>query len=156
MYFQDLRSSYGPRFERAIRISEPCFQKLVGIVSGAMPTNGPSVACRVFMGLRYYAGGSYLDVCSLSGVSHTTFFESVWKFTAAVLNAPELQKRMPLWDVDWLRHTAAGFQRRGNSPLNNIFWAIDGIAIRQEQSSLSNVLRPKSYWCRKGFFELNV
>lgn len=154
--FEDVSRFYGRRFHRAVRMSEQCFLRLVEIVRPYMPTRGVPLECRVFMALRYYAGASYLDVSAVTRTSQTTFFDTVWDFTDATLSAPELQMEMPLWEADWRRRAAAGFQKRGNSPLNNIIGALDGIAIAQEQPSIADVACPKDHWCRKGFFALNV
>ena len=97
------------------------------------------------MSLRYFAGASYLDVCSIHGVSKTTFYDCVWDFVDAMLLSPGLQMRMPLWNSDWRRKTAAGFQSRGDNPLKNIIGALDGIAIRQEMPSYTEVICPRDY-----------
>lgn len=154
--FEEVQSRYGRGFRRAARMSKPCFLRLVEIVRPYMKAHAVPLACQVFVSLRYYAGASDLDVCAATGVSRTVFYEIVWDFTDAVLCAPELKLRMPLWEAAWRERTAAGFQRRGNSPFANIIGALDGIAVRQEQPSVADVTCPKDYWCRKGFFSLNV
>lgn len=149
--FPELRSRYGRRFQRAARMSEPCFLRLVEIVRPHMRRHDASLASQVFVALRIFAGASYLDVCDATGVSAATFYEIVWEFSDAVFRAPAMKKRMPLWEVARRQQTAAGFQKRGDSPLNNIIGALDGIAIRRERPSLGDVTCPKDYWCRKGF-----
>jgi len=156
--FEYVRASYGPRFHRAVRMSEPCFAKLVDVLRPHLPSSPRSLspALLVLVALRYYAGASYLDVCALAGLSTSTFYAAVWEFTDAVLSTPELQMIMPVWDAEWRQRTAAGFQRRGDSPLRNIIGALDGIAVRQERPTAAEVMCTKDYWSRKGFFALNV
>ena len=89
-------------------------------------------------------------------MSKTTFYDCVWDFFDDMLLAPGLQMQMPLWNADWRRKTAAGFQARGDNPLTKIIGALDGIAIRQEMPSYTEVICPRGYWNRKGFFPLNV
>ena len=115
-----------------------------------------SPALRVLVALRYYAGASYLDVCDLAGLAPSNFYDAVWTFTDAVISTPELQMSMPVWDAAWRRRTAAGFQRRSDSPLRNIIGSLDGIAVRQERPTAAEVTCTKDYWSRKGFFAYNV
>jgi len=64
--------------------------------------------------------------------------------------------RMPLWDAEWRRQTAAGFQARGFNPLNNIIGDLHGIDIRQYTPSCKQVTSPADYWNRNGFFAMNL
>lgn len=78
-------------------------------------------------------------------VSHSSFFYIVWDFTGAVLRAPELKLRMPLWDAAGRSRTAAGFESRWNIPLDNIIGALGDVAVRLEQPSVSDITCPKDY-----------
>jgi len=80
----------------------------------------------------------------------------VWTFTDAVMSTTELQMSMPVWDAGWRRRTAAGFQRRSDSPLRNIIGSLEGIAGRQERPTAAEVTCTKDYWSRKGFSAYNV
>jgi len=154
--FETIRDAYGSLFRRAMRMSEASFTLLVDTLRPILPVGRVEAEARVSMSLRYFAGASYLDVCSIHGVSKTTFYDCLWDFVDAMLLAPELQMRMPLWNAAWRRETALGFQARGDNPLINIIGALDGIAIRQEMPAYTEVACPKDYWNRKGFFALNV
>jgi len=63
---------------------------------------------------------------------------------------------MPVWDAGWRQRTSAGFRRRSDSPLTNVIEALDGIVVRQDRPTATEVTCPKDYWSRKGFFALNV
>jgi len=156
--FERVLAAYGPLFHRAVRMSKPCFLNLVDTLRPRLSTSPHALSptLLVFLALRYYAGGSYLDVCAVSGVSSSAFYEAVWTFTDAVLDTPDLQMSMPVWDQAWRQRTTAGFQRRSDSPLNNVIGALDGIVVRQERPTAAEVACPKDYWSRKGFFALNV
>ena len=156
--FEYVRASYGSRVHRAVRMSEPCFAKLVDVLHPHLPSSPHSLspALRVLVALRYYAGASFLDVCALAGLSTSTFYNAVWELTEAVLSTPELQMIMPVWDAKWRQRAAAGFQRHGDSPLRNIIGALDGISVRQERPTAAEVMCTTDYWSRKGFFALNV
>ena len=139
-------------------MSEPCFFLLVDTLRPYLSTSPHALSppLLVFLALRYYAGGSYLDMCAASGVSSSAFYEAVWTFTNAVLGTPDLQMSMPVWDAAWRQRTSAGFRRRSDSPLTNVIGALDGIVVRQDRPTATEVTCPKDYWSRKGFFALNV
>lgn len=63
---------------------------------------------------------------------------------------------MLLWEANWRQTTAAGFQRRKNSPLTIIVGALDGLAVRIEQACLSEVACTRDYCSWTGFFAMNV
>jgi len=156
--FERVRAAYGPLFHRAVRMSEPRFFLLVDTLRPYLSTSPHALSppLLVFLALRYYAGGSYLDVCAVSGVSSSAFYEAVWTFTDAVPGTPDLQMSMPVWDAAWRQRTSAGLQRRSESPLTNVIGALDGIVVRQDRPTATEVTCPKDYWSRKGFFALNV
>jgi len=153
--FAAVRRVYGSRCCRAMRKSESSFALLVHTLRPILPFGGVSAETRVSMSLRYFAGASYLDVRSIHGVSKTTFYDCVWDFVDAMLLAPGVQMRIPHWNADWRRKTAAGFQARVDNPLINVIGSLDGIDIRQEMPSYTEVICLKDYWNRKGFFALN-
>ena len=80
----------------------------------------------------------------------------MWTFTDAVLGTPDLQMSMPVWDAAWRQRTSAGFQHRSDSPVTNVIGALDGIVVRQDRPTATEVTCPKDYWSREGFFALNV
>lgn len=94
--FSDLRMMYGSYLRCVMRMSEPCFSKLVEILRDHLPSRGMSTECRVFAALRCYAGASYLDLCAVLKISSSSFFDAVWDFADAVLRALALQMQMPL------------------------------------------------------------
>ena len=120
-------------------MSEGCFFKLVDVLRPHLPVGGISPELRVSMGLLYYGGGSYLDVAAVHRVSHSTLYNSVWGFTDAVSSAKNMDITMPIDDPQWRARTAALFQKCGDSPLNNILGAFDGIDIDQEPPTARDV-----------------
>jgi len=156
--FEYVRASYGSRFHRAVRMSEPCFFKLVDTLRPHLPSSPHAIspALRVLVALRYYAGASYLHVFALAGLAPSTFYDAAWSFTDAVMSIPELQMSMPVWDAAWRQRTAAGFQRRSDSPLRNIIGSLDGIAVRQERLTAAEVTCTNDSWSRTGFFAYKV
>jgi len=155
--FERVLAAYGPLFHRAVRMPKPCFFNLIDTLRPRLSTSPHALSptLLVFLALRYYAGAGYLDVCAVSGVSSSAFYEAVWTFTDAMLGTPDLQMSMPVWDQAWRQRTKAGLQRRSDSPVN-VIGALDGNVVRQERPTAAEVACPKDYWSRKGFFALNV
>ena len=147
---------YGDRFAREMRMSEPCFESLVDTLRPFLPKGGCSAESCVSMGLRVFAGGSYLDLSAIHGIGRSAFYNSVWDFTDAVNAASSMDICLPLADPVWRARTAALFQRRQDSPFNNILGAFDGIAIKQTAPSCSEVTCVADHYCRKGLFALNT
>lgn len=75
--FAELRSHDGRRFQRAARMSEPCFLRLVEIVRPQMRRHEASLASQVVVAWRLYACASYLDVCAATDVSAAILYEIV-------------------------------------------------------------------------------
>jgi hypothetical protein len=104
------------------------------------------------------SGASYLDLVVSYGVCKTVvysvFLEVVgWiKKTFSFLLINALQKK----DETFLRAISAGFANFTSGIFTGCIGAIDGIAIRIICPSESEVPDPKNYWCRKGFYALNV
>jgi hypothetical protein len=50
--------------------------------------------------MRYLAGGSYLDICTLVSIPHSTFYYIVWKTCNAINDCPELEFRLQNTNVE--------------------------------------------------------
>ena len=63
-----------------------------------------------------------------------------------------------LLNKDWpaLKEIATDFGARTEGVYNGCMGAIDGIAIRVKCFSTNDVPDPGNYYCRKGFYALNV
>mmetsp|Transcript_61712 Transcript_61712/g.127487 ORF Transcript_61712/g.127487 Transcript_61712/m.127487 type:complete len:533 (-) Transcript_61712:43-1641(-) len=167
-------------FRRFYRLSKPAFSHLVGLLSPylditftargrfssiaqAKRSNGKGVRrvtteMKVSMGLRWLAGGSYLDISAHHGVSSTTFFRAKDEFVAAVNACPSLEIRFPdLGDPDKLRKLAEGFERLSvNGLFKDCVGAIDGVLIHLHSVSASDSPTPTKFFTRKGCLAWNV
>jgi len=70
--FEAIRRVFGPRFRRAIRMSESSIALLLGTLRPILPVGGLSAETRVLMNLRFFAGAKYLNLCLIHEVSITT------------------------------------------------------------------------------------
>jgi hypothetical protein len=61
--------------------------------------------------MRYLAGGSYLDICTLvvSSTPHSTFYYILWKTCDAVNDCPKLESRLSNTEAE-LEEASAGFE----------------------------------------------
>jgi len=49
----------------------------------------------LFCTLRHLAGGSYLDICDITGVSKSSFYQVVWKTIEAIVKCKHLELKFP-------------------------------------------------------------
>lgn len=110
------------------------------------------------LSLRLLAGGSYLDLMPLFDVSVAHIYLIFDEFLEWVLKAFSfpLVKHIQNNNNRALAGIAEQFSYGSNGVFSGIIGAIDGIAIRIRSPTLKEVSDPGNYYCRKGFFALNV
>jgi hypothetical protein len=59
--------------------------------------------------MRYLAGGSYLDICTLVSIPHSTFYYILWKTCNAINDCPQLEFSLPCREAE-LKDASAGFE----------------------------------------------
>jgi hypothetical protein len=113
---------------------------------------------KVALSIRLLAGGSYLDLMPLFDVSTPRIYVILDEFLDWVLTAFSfpLVRRLQQKDCQILSSTARKFSFGSNGAFSGIIGALDGIAIRIRAPPLTEVSDPGNYYCRKGFFALNV
>ena len=113
---------------------------------------------KVAISLRLLAGGSYLDLMPLFDVSVPHIYVILDEFISWVLLAFQFPLAQYLLEEDWsaLEKIAESFSYASNGVLAGIIGALDGLAVRIRSPTLAEVSDPGNYYCRKGFFALNV
>lgn len=108
--------------------------------------------------IRFLAGGSYLDLIPLFDVSQSRVYVIFDQFLDWVLKAFEFPLAKLIFDENWpaLAALAEPFSYGSNGVFAGIIGPLDGLAIRISSPKLSEVSDPGNYFCRKGFFALNV
>ena len=123
-------------FRRSYRMPKEKFDELVNLLSPLIVKSGVkrgpngliSPDLRVSASLRYFAGGSPYDIMLSHGISHTSFFESVWSVVDAVNQHPDLAIKFPELH-EKQREIALGFMTKSTANFNCCVGAIDGILI---------------------------
>jgi DDE superfamily endonuclease len=113
---------------------------------------------KVAVCLRMLAGGSYLDLVPLFDVSKSHLYKFFHDFIDWILLTFEFPLVRWLRERDWqhLIDRANHFAEKTDGVFYGPFACLDGIAIRISSPSEEDVPDPGNYFCRKGFFALNV
>jgi DDE superfamily endonuclease len=108
--------------------------------------------------LRMMAGGSYLDLVPLFGLSKSHLYQVFDDFLDWILMTFEFPLVKWLREDQWqeLEKRADNFAERSEGVFYGPFAANDGLAVRVRCPTEEDVSDPGNYWCRKGFYALNV
>ena len=110
------------------------------------------------LSIRMLAGGSYLDLVPLFEVSSTHLYIVFNVFLDWILLTFEFPLVKWLREENWraINHLANHFAEKTDGIFYGPFAAVDGLAIRIRSPRLKEVSDPGNYYCRKGFYALNV
>ena len=124
-------------------------QRRGGLISGEV---------KAAISLRLLAGGSYLDLAPLFAVSGSYIYAIFDDFLDWILEAFQFPLVKYIQEENWtaLRRIAEAFSYASNGVFLGILGPLDGLAVRIQSPRLSEVSDPGNYFCRKGFFALNV
>lgn len=108
--------------------------------------------------IRLLAGASYLDLNPLFDVSTSHIYLIFDEFLLWVLKAFTFPLMQFLQDENWpaLHAIAEPFSYGSNGAFSGIIGPLDGLAVRMRSPKRTEVSDPGNYYCRKGFFALNV
>jgi hypothetical protein len=140
-------------FRRMYRMSPEAFEMLTEMLRSSLEVNKTKAYARSEAGpilpkirlhclIRYLAGGSYLDICALVSMPHSTFYYSLlWKTMDAINDCDALAFVFPPSDEE-LRQASQGFERTSTQGvMRGCVGAIDGwlCPIIVPPSSVGNV-----------------
>ena len=157
-------------FKSAFRISRSSFNKLLGYINidlerdaiQGLHSSGSIIlpVARLAATLRFLAGGSFIDIAGLFGISSGSFFVCdgpIWGTVAAIDNCPFLAIIFPIDDIEKLDAIAAGFSQYSyNHFLPKVVLAIDGWLMRTRKPHKNEVDFIKSYMNRKDSYGLVI
>ena len=102
---------------------------------------------RLAMALRYLAGGSFLDIQLVHGVSHPEVFRSVWRVVDAINSALKID--FPIDDMEELDTIETGFAAKSRRQvLRGVVGAVDGCIIWTKDPGIA-VHNPRRYYCAR-------
>jgi DDE superfamily endonuclease len=141
--------------KRRIRMEKDSFDKLLSyiydelIVKEVMANNrgGPIIPelC-LYCTLRFLAGGSYLDICDIAGISASSFYRVIWKTITALITCKELEIRFPRSSQD-IRAAIDGFASISyGGAIKNCAAVCDGYLLRIKTPTKEDVGNVRSYF----------
>ena len=110
--------------------------------------------------LRYFAGGSYLDITLSHGIGKTDLYRSIWVVVHATNASTPLQFSFPTTSAQ-CESIASEFSHRSKAGFRNCIGCIDGMLVWTEKPSKKQCMEVgvddgKFYCGRKGKFGLNL
>ena len=80
--------------------------------------------------IRWFAGGSYLDIRLVHCMGRSTIYSCVWHTVDAINAAPELQLVFPWDDDEKLNELEQGFASLSGGRVRGCVFVMDGFAVR--------------------------
>jgi hypothetical protein len=142
-------------FKRQLRMAQQSFEKLLSYIREDLEVNETMANLRggtilpeicLYVTLRWLAGGSYLDITDVAGISRPSFYRVLWKTCKAICNCPELAIIWPKTLAD-CQVAAANFAdiSRENAILNCV-GVVDGYLLRINTPSKKEAGNVKSFF----------
>jgi hypothetical protein len=127
---------------------------------GKTPNGSIATAARLSMALRYFAGGSPIDISVVHGVSHSEVFVSAWMVVDAVNQCDSLAITFPTCHTEQQR-LAAEFYAASGAGMRTCLAATDGLLVWTNKPSPADCeltgCGPTKFMCgRKHKFGLNM
>jgi hypothetical protein len=159
--FRMTRSMFGKLcYLILMRIGKEAFRCEAFLVEKSSDGSSPYIAgeIKVAISIRMLAGGSYLDLGPLFKVSVSHLYNIFDQFLNWILLTLEFPLVKWLRQRDWaaLTKLANEFAEKTNGVFYGPFTSLDGLAVRVRSPRFSEVPDPGNYYCRKGFYALNV
>ena len=96
--------------------------------------------------IRWLAGGSYLDIMDIAGISQASFYRVIWKTIIAIVQCPELSLQWPMFPVQ-VQDNIGGFASISfNQAINNCVGVVDGYLARIRVPSKREVGNVRSFF----------
>jgi hypothetical protein len=137
-------------------MSKESFNKLLGYIREPLLGNetkagsqgGPIVPelC-LYCTIWWLAGGSYLDITDISGISKSSFYRVVWRTITAICKGPELRPKFPKTNEE-IGASISGFasSRTTDGIINNCAGVVDGYLLCIKTPAKTEVKNVKSFF----------
>jgi hypothetical protein len=153
------------KFKRTLRVSRNLFNEILTQMTiyfgnnnnqKAINSSGSAIShtTALMCTLRYLAGGSYLDICLLFGVSESALFGTdgiVWKTIGFIVSHYQNEINFPIKDTAELDKISEDFSQLSNGQLNGCVMAIDGWVCKTRQPTKKEVENVNAFRNRKGY-----
>ena len=155
---------YDDEFTRMYRVNKAGFNKLAVLIEPHVDLSYQkylrrnvepvSLELHLALTLRFLAGACIQDLWLQYGVSRSYCYDIIWKTVDAINIALDIKTDFS--DIDTCARIAEGFAAKSTEGLfSHCIGAIDGIQIKIRCPG-PHVKNRRSYFCRKGFYSLNV
>jgi hypothetical protein len=151
-------------FTRTDRVDKVLFAEILEKIRQPLEVAEPSMACnsepvspelKLSMTLRWLAGGSYLDIYQMHGVSYTQFNKSLWTTIDAINNAYAIS--FPIDDAAALLNIEQRFAAKSNSEsMRGCVGAVDICLIRIRPPNSTEDARPERYYSRFDLYNIDL
>jgi hypothetical protein len=142
-------------FARRLRMRLDSFQKLVVLIQDDLLVHEHCANMRggviipelcLYCTLRYLAGGSYLDISDVAGISQASFYRVIWKTITAIVKCPALRIRFPR-TTEEIAAAIAGFASISTEgAIFNCAGVVDGYLMRCRVPSKNEVKNVRSFF----------
>jgi len=142
-------------FRRALRMEKHSFDNLVNLVQHTLSVDASMAKLRrgaivpelcVFCAIRYFVGGSHLDIIDICGISVPSFYRVIWRTARAINHCAALNIKWPK-EPNEIFTAAAGFVSIGtNGAINNCVGVVDGHLLRIATPRKTEVKNVRSFF----------
>lgn len=156
------RHKNNPKLHRHLRMSLDSFNKLLSHIRADLEVNERMAFLRggaiipevcLFVTLRFLAGGSYLDIYDLMGISPASFYRVLWNTVRAICACEALKIKFPTTEAE-CREAALGFQSIScRGVIANCIGALDGYLLRIRTPTKKDAPNVRAYF--SGHYQCN-
>ena len=142
-------------FDIHLRMSLHSFKKLLGLIRHDLIVNETKAKVRggtilpelcLYCTIRWLAGGSYLDITDVCGISLSSFYRVVWKTITAICQCEALRPKFPKTEKE-IEEVIAGFASVSQDGIiNNCAGVIDGYLLWIHVPAKNKVKNVKSFF----------
>jgi hypothetical protein len=141
--------------DRRLRMRKDSFEQLVGLIEHDLIVDEECASFRggaiipelcLYCTLRYLAGGSYLDVSDVAGISQASFYRVVWKTITAIVKCPALRICFPQTEEEVTAAVAGFASVSTEGAIKNCVGVVDGYLLRCRVPSKHEVKNVRSFF----------
>ena len=140
---------------RRLRMTKESFEKLVLLIQDDLQVDEKYADLRggaiipelcLFCTLRYLAGGSYLDITNIVGISQSSFYRVIWKTISALVKCNALRIRFPKTKQEITAGIAGFAGISTDGAIHNCVGVVDGYLLRIRVPAKDGVKNVRSFF----------